>query len=106
MKLSEYPNEAIEAAAVSAETWDNDKYGDCRNKYVSDCGFGWPAVKLSQFEGSHDEAVGNNSVAAALTAISNEVDKSGATYRYLYMIDRGQGSEVAAIIRSHKTPTK
>ena len=40
MKLSEYPNEAIEAAAVSAETWDKDIHGLCGEKYVSKCGLG------------------------------------------------------------------
>lgn len=106
MKLSEYPNEAIEAAAVSAETWDQKKHGVCCHSYVSESGYGWPAVKLSQFEGSDDEAATNYKVRNALKSICSVVIASRTGFSYLSMIDDGRGSEVAAIIRSHKTPTK
>ena len=101
-------NEQLERAAVAAETWKQNTNLKCKEYWVTDNGFNWPACAAVEFDGSNTQAHRN--------CMDTKIDNLGVIYTtlnnitsvpfnasYTEVIDRGEGDAIAHLFRAAKT---
>ena len=98
----ELSNRALERAAVAAENWSKEATDkeSCERYYITESGFGWPAVAASKFKGTNNEARANKDV---WSCIQQLFEIHGF---YIESIDEGRGDKVAAVFRAEKRRRK